>query len=420
MRIVAPVIAGLISAATPFAAFAQPDQQMAISALDVADGAPVCRGSEGYAADFGGRKTYLWRPQWLEAIAQQAEKSGSFKSGIIRAAEAAMTGPGFSVTDKLRIPPGATAHDYASIGPYWWPDPKKPDGLPYYRRDGDANPERDGPEFDKARTTQLSGSLRSLAIAYFITEERRYAERGAELVRRWFLDPATRMNPNLDFAQGIPGKVNGRGEGIIEASHFSRVIEAVGVMQPAGAMTDDEHAALRQWYAEFARWMATSDNGIFEMQKSNNHGVFYDYYLSHFSLYAGMDGVAQSVVDAFPAYRIGVQMDRQGRFIEELERTRSWHYAHYVIEGANRLATVAECVDRDLWNYRLPDGRGLADAHEFLARYRGKETKWPFPDRDHAAGKFSKMESRAASVDWLTLRGTLPADRPEKARDWLP
>jgi hypothetical protein len=28
-----------------------------------------------------------------------------------------------------------------SLAPYWWPDPKSPNGLPYIRRDGERNPE---------------------------------------------------------------------------------------------------------------------------------------------------------------------------------------------------------------------------------------------------------------------------------------
>ena len=36
-----------------------------------------------------------------------------------------------SVMDKTGLPPSGDKHDYMSIAPYFWPDPSKPDGLPY-------------------------------------------------------------------------------------------------------------------------------------------------------------------------------------------------------------------------------------------------------------------------------------------------
>lgn len=355
--------------------------------IPVAD-APQCRGGDGYAADFDGHRTFLWRPQWVQTIASDDDRRKDVLSDADRALD---RGP-YSVTDKPRLPPGATSNHYASIGPYWWPDPAKKDGLPYSRRDGEVNPERSGPEFDKARLGALANDLEALSLAYFITKDERYASHAAVLLRAWFINPATRMLPNMEFAQGIPGRVQGRGEGIIESSDLSTVVEAVGLLGPSAALTASDHAALRQWYAEFATWMATSQIGEDEMQKTNNHGVFYDFYLAHFALFAGMDGVTSSVVEAFPQFRIAAQMDKQGRFIQELERTRSWHYSNYVIVGAARLATIGECVGLDLWQApAAADGRSLQDGFAFLERYAANLSSWPFPDTDLSNGRLDRM-----------------------------
>ena len=185
------------------------------------------------------------------------------------------------------------------------------------------NPERSGPEFDKARLGDLANDLEALSLAYFITKDERYASHAAVLLRAWFINPATRMLPNMEFAQGIPGRVQGRGEGIIESSDLSTVVEAVGLLGTSPALTKSDHAALRQWYAEFATWMATSQIGEDEMQKTNNHGIFYDFYLAHFALFAGMDRVTSSVVEAFPQFRIAAQMDKQGRFVNAFNINRT-------------------------------------------------------------------------------------------------
>jgi len=52
------------------------------------------------------------------------------------AADAALQNEPYSVTHKTIEPPSGDKHDYLSFSRYWWPDPKKPDGLPYIRKDG--------------------------------------------------------------------------------------------------------------------------------------------------------------------------------------------------------------------------------------------------------------------------------------------
>src|SRR6202165_907703 len=68
-------------------------------------------------------------------------KSTPLSEAIRDAADRAMKAGPFSVMDKGTVPPSGDKHDYMSQAPYFWPDPKKANGLPYVRRDGERNPE---------------------------------------------------------------------------------------------------------------------------------------------------------------------------------------------------------------------------------------------------------------------------------------
>ena len=51
-----------------------------------------------------------------------------------------MTKKATSVVEKTLTPATGNKHDYLSLSPYYWPDPTKPNGLPYIIHDGIVNP----------------------------------------------------------------------------------------------------------------------------------------------------------------------------------------------------------------------------------------------------------------------------------------
>src|SRR5215831_17811958 len=71
------------------------------------------------------------------------------REALIKAADRALEQKPLSVVDKKKVPPSGDKHDYLSQAPYWWPDPSKPDGLPYIRRDGETIPNRSSDDFDR-------------------------------------------------------------------------------------------------------------------------------------------------------------------------------------------------------------------------------------------------------------------------------
>ena len=332
-----------------------------------------CEGEAGWAG--AGARTFLWRPAWLATTAKDA----AVRARLQALARAAMRRAPDPVTGKGRAPPGGTAQDYWSIGPYWWPasDP----ALPYVRRDGQVNPQRGGPGFDSRRLQRMAADVEVLALAAHILGDRAAADHAAAHLRAWFIDPQTRMNPDMRFAQGVPGHSEGRPEGIIDAVVLVPVVEAIGLLDASGALSAAEQAALERWFGAFAAWLETSPAGVAEAAKANNHGLHRDVLVAQFGLFARTGARWRAVINDFAAQRIDRQIAADGRLPEELTRTRSWHYTNYALLAAVRMASLAQCAGIDLWRHRGPQGQGIAAAVRLAAGVIGKEQSWPWPEQ---------------------------------------
>src|ERR1700674_358528 len=93
-----------------------------------------------------------------------------------RDAEKMMSLGPFSVVSKGATPPSGDKHDYMSQAPYFWPNPKSPNGLPYISRDGERNPEINQIT-DHHSLDQLESSVETLALAYYFKGDEVYAAR---------------------------------------------------------------------------------------------------------------------------------------------------------------------------------------------------------------------------------------------------
>ena len=176
------------------------------------------------------------------------------------------------------------------MGPYWWPDPSKPDGLPYIRRDGEVNPGTRGENVNTDAKNKLFSNVEALAWAFYFSGENKYAEKGVKLLETWFVNPETKMNPNLNFAQSIPGRVEGRGIGIIDFSGINRLISPIQILESYNQFTPETKGKLNDWFEQFLNWLTTSDYGIDEADERNNHGTWYDVLTAGISLFLGKTG----------------------------------------------------------------------------------------------------------------------------------
>jgi len=297
----------------------------------------------------------------------------AYKALLKDAANAMEFGP-VSVMEKKNLPPSGDMHDYMSLAPYHWPDPTKPNGLPYIRKDGQTNPEvRDYK--DKEYMPALCDAVQTLALAYYFSDDHSYAEHAAKLLRVWFLDEKTKMNPNLNYAQAIKGVNDGRGAGLIDSRHFIKLVDAIGLLYDSKFWKKEDQQGMKNWFASFLNWMQTSPNGIDESDAPNNHGAWYDAQRLSLALFIDSMDLAKKIVMSAED-RLDKQMDGDGKFPKEMERTTSFHYTCFVMNAFFTIAQMAKQTGTDLWKYKTPSGKSLKKAFDQLLPYLAGGKKW--------------------------------------------
>lgn len=339
------------------------------------------------------------------------------RSRILAAADRALQAPCLSITQQRAPLSEGGPHDFYSNGDYWWPNPDTPDGLPYIQRDGETNPEN----FTAHRLLlrRMRTHVSALAAAFRLTGERAYAEKACRLLRVFFVDEATRMNPNLLYAQAIPGVCAGRGIGIIDTLHLIDIPFAVKALEEAQAIDAGLCQSLRSWFNSYLDWILTHPQGQEEQNAKNNHSVACFVQLAAFSLFAGRKEVTALCRQRYREIFLPGQMAADGSFPQELRRTKPYSYSIFVLDNMVTLCQLLSTPEENLWAYTTPDGKNISLGLDYLLPFLQDKTRWPYPpDVMH----FEAWPARASFMvfagaalrreDYLQLYAALP-DKPE-------
>ncbi|MDB6169594.1 MAG: Alginate lyase [Verrucomicrobia bacterium] len=292
-------------------------------------------------------------------------------------APAALRAPIMTVVDKPQASPSGNAHDYVSFARYYWPDPGKPDGLPYVSRDGHHNEEQVA-RGDHRRLWSFAENVEALAAAWHTHRDAAAARRAGEWLRAWFIAPATRMNPNLDYAQIRLGHGGNRGSksGVIDARCLSQVIHALLLLRGSPAFSADEEAVIRTWFKDYLDWLTTAANARDEHAAKNNHGSWFLAQVIPIARYTGRGDLARRFCEEDRA-RIASQINSDGSQPEEMRRADALSYSAFNLEAQFQIARLAEDCGIDLWNYTAPTGASLRRALEYVRPYNTRPETWP-------------------------------------------
>ena len=313
-----------------------------------------------------GRRTFLTLPA-LAYAAASVDVAGIDRKRILTAADRYLKEKPVTVTATSSPRSAGGKHDFFSEGDYWWPDPANPTG-PYIQKDGMTNPAN---FLDHRRAmVRLSLQVPALTAAFLVTRQLKYADHAAQHLKAWFIDEATRMSPNLLYAQAIQGRFTGRGIGIIDTLHLVEVARAAGFLK---------NVDVRPWFAQYLDWMTNHPYGHDERDAKNNHGTCWTMQVAEFARYAKNAALMALCRERFKTLHVPGQIDPDGSFPLELRRTKPYGYSLFNLEAMAGICQILSSPQDDLWNFETPDGRGMRKAMEFMVPFIADKSKWPKP-----------------------------------------
>lgn len=355
----------------------------------------------------------------------------AYRAAIDAADSVIASGMGpWSVMDKIPLPPSGDKHDYMSVGTYFWPCTQSMQicnqtripcntttGLPWVDCDGHFNTAANA-AYDEPALANMSSAVQTLATGYLFSGNVTYATRAALLMRTWFVDPATRMNPNGNFMQAVPGVANGSSFGIIDMSfRLSGMLESLGFLVPSGAWTAADQAAMASWLQGWAQWLNTSALAASESIADNNHQTYFDVMAVSTAVWIGDTQwavrVLNSTLEPPPAGNvnapIGVQIWADGELPREEARTNSITYTCMDILGLLRLGVMSRNIAAsgttgaaDLLSYVSAANHSSIQATlDFVAPYALGQLPWPHQNIGNSTwSSCYEQFRRAAHAGW--------------------
>jgi hypothetical protein len=295
---------------------------------------------------------------------------------LLAQADSYLTKKATSVMEKKQIPPSGNKHDFLSLAPYRWPDLTKPNHMPYVYRDGQINPEvytiPDGGNMD-----EMIKRVKTLSIAYYFTDNISYASKASELLRIWFLNNNTRMNPNLQYTEVILGRNNGSHSGIIAGNNFPDIIDSIALISGSSAWTAQDQQGIESWFDKYLEWLLNSDAGKEERNRLNNHGTWYNVQASSIAFFLNKTEITRDIVK-HSINQLAAKIRPDGSQPFELQRRTSLNYHIINLLGLFNQAKIADRIGIDIWDYKTAEGSGLQNALDYLLPYALKKEIWPY------------------------------------------
>jgi len=316
---------------------------------------------------------------------------------ILAAAAEALKTPITPITTLPAPRTSGTPHDFYSEPEDFFPDPSNPTS-PWLERPSQANPDTFTTHRDAVY--HLGVAIAGLTAACTITTDPKYAARAAEHLRTWFITPATRMNPTLQLAQRVPNTPTGRPEGVLDSLPLAEVARSLRFLETSEALTPEELAAIRKWFADYAIWLNESRTAGLARDRRDHHASSW---LFQAAAYADANVTGLSSDDAslnalrhrFKTATLRAQMNGNGIFPREVATPTPFRNALFNLDLLTLACELLTTRFDNPWEYELQDGPGLRAAIAYHFPFIRTPSTWPYPaDAVH----FKELPGRRISL----------------------
>ncbi|KAJ3750201.1 chondroitin AC/alginate lyase [Lentinula detonsa] len=240
--------------------------------------------------------------------------------------------------------------------------------CPYVARDGQVNPD--------VRTlvgagaiNQASDGFLSNVLASVFSGNRQYVKAAVNILNAFFLDPETRMNPNVNYGQVVRGPGNNVGTftGPLDMRGLIKVTNAIMILRSSNSpdWTSELDQKMRTWMTQYLQWLQSNSIGQKARSRPNNHGTFY--YLSISALLLALDKPqdATNALEEFFRTTFQDQIAKSGEQPFESVRTRPFHYRCFNLEGLIVLAKIGDYLGKNYWDMKTKYGSTIKTAIDF-------------------------------------------------------
>ncbi|WWC93015.1 uncharacterized protein L201_007979 [Kwoniella dendrophila CBS 6074] len=269
---------------------------------------------------------------------------------------------------------GGGKNQLFTVKPYWW---QTEDGK-WEWRDGQRNPECAKPQ-GQEQLQALAKEVHTLALGLlYITDFERRQEcigKIQTLLKTFFVDPETRMEPQVRFSQCHPGEDPIRGnDAFVIAIRFLILVDQAIIL--AGSCIDSRLVMqVKSWIHEQAEWMLTSEQGL--KAKSSRKPLWYYVILScHLRLSSDEESITQAKI-AFGEW-MNVYPTAEKAFENELKHDNRRHRCLFTLEPIFLLASLT--VSRNQESNQIPNDEIKDYLHNLIDFLKTKVEKGPIED----------------------------------------
>ena len=274
------------------------------------------------------------------------------------------------------------------------------------------------PQFNAHRDAllQLTLAVPALTAAWSITHTAepasaaRYAQQAALSLKAWFITPATRMEPSLNFAAMAPGTA-GHPDGVAETSALAEIAVALPFLARSEALSPEDLATIKGWFAAFLKWLTTSRLAALARDRKDHVGSSWLLQCAAYARLLGDDTVLVELRHQFKTVTLRAEVVGEGTFPHELTTPNPYRNSLFNLDllaaACDQLSTRFET----LWDYQLQDGPGLHVAISRHAPYIENRNTWPYRADAHL---FNDLPCRRPAL----LFAARAFQRPDYATLW--